>query len=289
MIRLASDLHLEFHLEQFIADNADYSKKMASTIFPNLPTDKETVLVLAGDIILIKNLEVYFNFFEILSEQFKEVLWIFGNHEWFKNKMKPERLIEIKQKMAVFKNVHVLENEIFETEKYHFIATTLWSDIKKGDYMTALDVVSVSYDFKKIDFKEGHRYSKLRPRHVTKMFMDNERFIRDELLKIKDSQKIKVVVTHHPPTIKALTDRMLATPDYWSDFGNVDFGYLKQAGIEPDFWLHGHVHESQHIPEGKTMIISNARGYDELTASGKPMINSNYTATFIINPDNENK
>jgi len=282
MIRLASDLHLEFHQDYFKTGGYEYALALLNDILKPLPTDKKTVLILAGDILLIKNISDYGHFFKIISERFETVLWIFGNHEWFKNKIKPERMQEIKEKMSIYGNIHILNNETFENEHYHFIGTTLWSDIKKGDYLTAQDVVAVSYDFKKIDFLEKGHYSKLRPRHVTKMFMDNEKFIQAELLKIKSSKKAKVVITHHPPTEKAITDRMKLTPDFWSDFGDVKFSYLVEHDIVPDLWVHGHVHEKQDIKEGDLNIISNARGYDDVTSSGESMLNKDYDPSFML-------
>lgn len=282
MIRLASDLHLEFHQDHFKSGGYEYAVSLLNDILNPLPDDKKTVLILAGDILLIKNINDYDNFFKVISERFKTVLWIFGNHEWFKNKIKPERIISTKEKIAAYGNIYILNNETFEDEHYHFIGSTLWSDIKKGDYLTARDVVAVSYDFKKIDFNEKGHYSKLRPRHVTKMFMDNEKFIQAELFKIKESKKIKVVITHHPPTEKAITDRMKMTPDFWSDFGDVKFNYFVEHGIVPDLWVHGHVHEKQDIKEGELDIISNARGYDDITLSGESMLNPDYDPSFML-------
>lgn len=282
MIRLASDLHLEFHQDHFKSGGYPYALSLMNDILTPLPDDKNSILILAGDILLIKHIDDYDNFFKIISERFKTVLWVFGNHEWFKSTMKPERMIETKEKMAMYGNIHILNNEIYEDEYYHFIGTTLWSDIKKGDYMTALDVIAVSYDFKKINFKEGQLYSKLRPRHVTKMFMDNERFIQDALLKMKDSKKKKVVISHHPPTEKAITPYMKQHPDFWSDFGNIKFSYLVDNDIVPDLWVHGHVHETQDVKEVGLDIVSNARGYDDVTKSGESMLNKKFNPNFII-------
>lgn len=282
MIRLVSDLHLEFLQSLFKEGGYSYASSFSNKILTPLSSDKESVLILAGDILLIKHIDDYAYFFKVISERFKTVLWVFGNHEWFKNTMKVERLVEVKSKLSIYSNIHILDNETYEDEKYHFIGTTLWSDIKKGDYLTALDVVAVSYDFKKIEFKEGVRYSKLRPRHVTKMFMDNERFIQDELLKIKYSQKKKVVITHHPPTERAITPYMKTHPDFWSDFGNVKFEYFVEHDIVPDLWVHGHVHETQDIKEGDLNIISNARGYDDVTPSGESMLNKKFNPDFLL-------
>lgn len=282
MIRLVSDLHLEFHQDQFKSGGYPYAVSLLNDILKPLVDDKKSILILAGDILLLKNINDYDNFFKVVSERFKTVLWVFGNHEWFKNKIKPERIVDAKAKMVPYGNIHILNNETYEDDHHYFIGTTLWSDIKKGDYMTALDVVAVSNDFKKIDFKEGNRYSKLRPRQVTKMFMDNEKFIQSELLRLKGNPKKKVVITHHPPTEKAITDRMKLHPDFWSDFGNVKFSYLVEHDIVPDLWVHGHIHEKQDIKEGDLDIISNARGYDDFTKSGESMLNKGFDPSFMI-------
>lgn len=289
MIRLGSDFHLEFYLDYFISRNLAFIKEKAHQILPPMPNDKKTTLVLAGDIILLKHLSHYLPIFEIWSEQFKDVIWVFGNHEWFLKAIKPELIESTKLKLAHLENFHVLNNEIYENEHYHFVGTTLWSDINKADYLTAMDVVAVSYDYKKISFKEGERYSNLRPRQVSKMFKDNELFIQESLLKLKSSPKIKVVVTHHPPTVKAITEYMKLTPDYWSDFGNVNFKYLVEHDIEPTWWLHGHIHETQTITEGNTTILSNTWGYDDVDKKGDLMLNKNYQSEFLLNQDSVNK
>lgn len=283
MFRFASDLHLEFYQERILNNEPLLLETLTAQIFKPLPTDKDTVLVLAGDIILIKYLKHFNPFFEILSNQFKTVLWVFGNHEWFKSTLSKETTAKIKLELSYLSNIHILDNEIFEDENYYFIGSTLWSDIKKGDYLTATDVAKVSYDYKKIKYKEGSHYSKLRPRHITKTFIDNEKFILDSLKKIKESEKKKVVVTHHPPMIEALPEYIKINPDFWSDFGNVNFKKIKEEGVLPDYWIHGHIHENQSFDIMGINIISNTRGYDDQTKSGQSMLNKNFSNELLIN------
>ena len=74
-IRMLSDLHLEFH---------DYR------VAP-MPDDKETVLVLEGDIGCIHgNREQYLklcDFIGYCSSKFREVIWVMGNHEHYKGSL----------------------------------------------------------------------------------------------------------------------------------------------------------------------------------------------------------
>lgn len=280
-IRLASDLHLEFYLDKILSGKEN-SSNLADKIFSPDIKDVNSHLVLAGDIVLIKYLREFVPFFENLSNRFKNVIWVFGNHEWYSNKMKKERLQDVENILSSFKNIHILENKHIELDEYLFIGATLWSDINNGDYLTALDVVSVSNDYKKITYKEGNRYSKLRPRHVSMMFKKSEQFIKSTLIKYKESGLVKVVVTHHPPMKEAVPEEYRFSKDYWSDFGNFDFEYLKNNEIEPDFWLHGHIHKNQKFIIGKTVILSNTYGYDD-DEFDKSHLNENYTNLFLSN------
>lgn len=279
-IRLASDLHLEFYLEQ-VRSGKVLPSDLAERIISSDIKDLNTHLVLAGDIVLLKYLNDFLPFFQNLSNRFKNVIWIFGNHEWFSNKIKKERFDEVEQILSIFKNIHVLENKSIELNEYLFLGTTMWSDINHGDYITALDVVAVSKDYKKIDFKEGQRYSKLRPRHVSMMFKNAQEFINSTLKAYKDSKLIKVVITHHPPMREAVPEEYQANPDFWSDFGDFDFKYLQENKIEPEFWLHGHIHKSQKFKIGNVSILSNPYGYDDVHLEVKKDLNKNYKKLFI--------
>lgn len=279
-IRLASDLHLEFYLER-IRSGKILPSDLADIIISSDIRDLNTHLVLAGDILLLKDIEIYLPFFNQLSVRFLNVIWIFGNHEWFKNKIKKERFVEIKSLLSVFDNIHILENESIELEEYLFIGSTMWSDINHGNYLTSMDVVKASFDYKKISFKEGNNYSKLRPRHVSMMFKKAQEYIKSELLKYKTSDLIKVVVTHHPPLREAVPELYRLNPDWWSDFGDFSFDYLENNNLLPEFWLHGHIHASQIFKKGKTLILSNPYGYDDENEKDKKYINKKYDKLFI--------
>lgn len=282
MIRLASDIHLEFYLNSVLSEGNEVLENLINDIFTPMDTDKNTVLILAGDILLIKQFQHFKYFFEKLSSKFKTVLWVFGNHEWFKATINKKTVDNLKNELKYLENIHILNNDTFEDDNYIFIGSTLWSDLKKGDYLTALDVAKVSHDYKKITFQEGANYSKLRPRHVSKMFMDNESFIFSALNKFKDSVKKKVVVTHHPPTIKAIPDYIKENPDFWSDFGNVNFDKFIENNVMPDIWLHGHIHENQKLDVMGLPILSNTWGYNDVKSDGSSYLNDGFESSFFL-------
>ena len=280
-IRLVSDLHLEFYKDLILKSQNKDSTFLSEKVIPIDIKDSNTHLVMAGDILLIKDIELFLPFFKSLSTRFKNIIWIFGNHEWFNNKIKKERFELMNSILKPLKNIHILENQAIELDEYVFIGSTMWSDINHGDYLTAMDVVAVSFDYKKITFKEGKNYSNLRPRHVSMMFKNAQEFIKSTLLKYKDSDLIKVVVTHHPPLMEAVPEFYRLNPDWWSDFGNFDFNYLENNGLLPEFWLHGHIHKSQTFKKGKTLIFSNPYGYDDVDKNNNILLNKNYKTFFV--------
>lgn len=280
-IRLVSDLHLEFYKTKILSMESIDSSYLSEKVIPSDIRDSNTHLVMAGDILLIKDIDLFLPFFKSLSNRFKTVIWIFGNHEWFNNKIKKERFDLMNSILEPFKNIHILENQSIELDEYVFIGSTMWSDINHGDYLTAMDVVKASFDYKKITFKEGQSYSNLRPRHVSMMFKKAQEFIKSELLKYKDSNLIKVVVTHHPPLREAVPEFYRLNPDWWSDFGDFDFNYLENNGLLPEFWLHGHIHSSQKFNKEKTLILSNPYGYDEIDKNNNILLNKNYANLFL--------
>ena len=101
-IAYASDLHLEF--EPIRLDN----------------TENADVLVLAGDICMAKHFhsrpemsKMYLDFFKNVSEQFKHVIYVIGNHEHYHYQF-VHTVTDLKRILSIFNNVYVLDNETFE-------------------------------------------------------------------------------------------------------------------------------------------------------------------------------
>lgn len=113
-IQYCSDLHLEFK------DNTEFLND--NTIKP-----VGEILILAGDIFPLKHIEDVKGFINYVSDNFKEVYMIPGNHEWYRYNI-PQEGDSLDTDLR--KNVHLVNNKEVKIGDVNFIFSTLWSSIK---------------------------------------------------------------------------------------------------------------------------------------------------------------
>lgn len=224
-LKLISDIHIDY--------DKDYGVKFINSI----PNDDVDILVLAGDVVTGGHLENYFSTFETLCKRFKDVIFVLGNHCYYKHS--PEEVFEI---MANFQsklpNLHWLQNEKKQIQGLTFCGTTLW--FPKLPIMPSLynwvdsrNVVG-SYD---AIFKEHQK---------AMQFLENS------------VDKDCIVITHHLPSPSCVH------PSYKDDDYNCYFVADCDHIIydkEPKLWLFGHSHMACDIMVGKTRCVLNPRAY----------------------------
>src|SRR5271157_965885 len=81
-IREVSDLHLEFYYDLY-DHGMGHAKEELLKLIPPLPTDKKTVLIVAGDLATARQPQRIATFFEILKPRFKHFIYVLGNHEHY--------------------------------------------------------------------------------------------------------------------------------------------------------------------------------------------------------------
>jgi predicted phosphodiesterase len=256
---LCSDLHLEFEtIELKNTEGAD-------------------VLVLSGDICIAKDLafgdsirsEHWMHFFTQCSEQFKNVIYIMGNHEHYHGDI-AKSYDQLKEALAELPNIHVMEKEFITFGDVTFIAGTLWTDMNKEDPNTLYAIKGYMNDYRIIENSAHHvhfrdadgnfhtRTGRFSPEQSVKEHKAMLKLI-DEVTKDMVSEKF-VVVGHHAPsklsTKPKYQDDVMVYGAYSSDLSEF---ILDRPQIK--VWTHGHTHDTFDYMLGSTRIVCNPRGY----------------------------
>ena len=233
-IQYCSDLHLEFpENKKYLLEN------------PIIPTAE--ILLLAGDIIPFTVLDKHLDFITYLSDHFKMVFWIPGNHEYYYSDIN-ERTGSFEEKIR--ENVFLLNNKVKEIENTELIFSTLWSKVSEKKRFIIQQSLS---DFRII--KKGNRL--FNTEDYNELYQENLDFLKNVISSKNDSKKI--VITHHVPTF-------LHYPDQYKDsIINEAFAVeledvIKRAEI--DYWIYGHHHSNtKDFTIGHTKLITNQLGY----------------------------
>ena len=234
-IQYASDLHLEMPY------NRDYW-------YENRIEPVGDILILAGDITKLSKVNYTHEFFDRVSEDFKEVIVICGNHEYY-HVSNPNLIKEPSLEIELRHNVHYYNNKVVKIEDVNFICSTLWSYIPSND---ARNVVRGVACFENIQY--GRK--KISVDNWNKLHSDAKYFIIRTLSSIKEGKT--VIATHHVPTIECVK------PEHKNSSINSAFAtelsdIIKDFNI--DYWIYGHSHGNIDVEMFDTKIVSNQFGY----------------------------
>jgi predicted phosphohydrolase len=233
-LQYASDLHLEFP-----------ENKELLRIKPLRP--EGDILVLAGDIVPLTQINYHSDFFDYLSDHFGLTYWLPGNHEFYHSDIS-ERSGFLNEKIR--ENVFLVNNTSVRTANINIIFSTLWTRISPVNQFEMLVRYS---DFHVIRYRGRHfgieDYNLLHERSLA--------FLKEEFAGKKSGKTI--VVTHHMPTFFNYPE------EYKGDALNEAFavelsGFIK--AVKPDYWIFGHHHTNKgDFMIGKTRLITNQLGY----------------------------
>jgi len=290
-IALVSDVHLEFgFLDIRNTENAD-------------------VLVLSGDICVAKDLmdvgaalaeksEMYHRFFQQACSEFKNVVYVMGNHEHYNGDFAHSQM-KILASLAYLENLHFLEKESVKIEDVTFIGGTLWTNMNNEDSSTMNHVQRRMNDFRIVqnsnrmvtqrvpiyeqnpnyteDGKNGGKYvtdekgfykqigtkmkqspSTLCPEDVVPEHKAMVEYIRT-VIEGKYNEKF-VVVGHHAPS-KESTHPRYKHDTLMNGAYSSDLNEFILAHPQIKLWTHGHTHEDFDYMLGTTRVFCNPRGY----------------------------
>lgn len=252
-IQLVSDLHLEFgeipKIKRFGAD----------------------VLILSGDICVAEDFYrasksattpsvgaamAYQDFFDQVSHEFPHVIYVAGNHEFYKGKW-PGHFSVIRDAVKGFQNIRFLEKESVEIDGVLFIGSILWTNMNNYDAVTMYTVQNGMNDFNLITFDKG-QFTKLRPVHVASYHSTAVQYIEQTLTENKN--KTCVVVTHHAPTYESI-ERRYRNERHMNGAYASDLSELILDNPQIKLWTHGHTHHSMDYMVGDTRVVCNPKGY----------------------------
>lgn len=229
-IQYASDLHLEFiQNRNWITQN------------PIIPIGD--ILILNGDITILKKDFEKDTFFDFISENFKQTYIILGNHEFYRG-YDMRHVLELN--IDVRHNVKLLNNQTINFGSTKIIFTTLWTHISNSlieDYLT---------DFHKSYYKN----TKLNTKNYNFLHQECVAFLEQELTNNKAEKTI--VVSHHIPTEKA--------NGFWGGDPIMNQAFVVNLDLllekhSIDYWIYGHSHRNKNCDEFGIQFKSNQLGY----------------------------
>lgn len=233
-IQYCSDLHLEFK------ENWAYLSQQPLT-------PEGEILLLAGDIVPFAAMNRFKDFFSYLSDNFEQVCWIPGNHEYYHYDL-GEQANPLCEKMR--SNITLLNNCTFTYKNVNFLCTTLWSRIKPQHELEVQQSVSDFYLIK-------NNETRLTAFKFNEMHQASMHYLKQELH--THTGKNNFIMTHHVPTLLHYPVWFRNSPI--NDAFAVelhDFIEASNAG----YWLYGHHHcPVKDFTIGNTIMITNQLGY----------------------------
>jgi Icc-related predicted phosphoesterase len=232
VINVTSDIHLEF-----------------GKYVPAYDSEMQA-LVIAGD--LAPGLQGIEFLEELEAKSKAPIIYVPGNHcLWGRNF---EDQLEFLKKNCDRIGVHFLYNESVTINDTVYLGTSLWTDFNANNNQV-LDMVRAQMAMN--DYKNMfHKDVLLTPQFLLDEHKKAVEFIVDGLNSAPSTHKT-CVVTHHAPCLRSLGHRRghSNSPFYASDLSSI----INE--LQPDLWVHGHIHESIRYVEGETLIVCNPRGY----------------------------
>jgi Icc-related predicted phosphoesterase len=193
------------------------------------------------------------------------VLAVLGNHEFYSGKI--DTAVEKTRVAAAEKGILLLERQEVVVAGVRFLGCTLWSDFR---LFARDDLVRVRADANLCvgdrhsgglnDFRSirvaADGYRRFRPLDAAKLFQMSVAWLDERLSEPFDGAT--VVVTHHAPSIRCVPQKHLADRRTAAYASHLDWLIEKH---QPDAWISGHIHSSHMFRIGRTLLVSNPRGY----------------------------
>jgi predicted phosphodiesterase len=245
-LRLLSDIHVDV--------NPPHSVR-----FDCLPTDTESLLVLAGDFGTPKKLA---DWLQIVAEPFPYVVAVLGNHDYWGMSIEraPEKWREALAKHLpedLLARFTLLEQDILDVGTLRIIGTTLWSDYQGADPYALRAAQEMMRDHKQIRTRGGT--ARFSVRDAFELHQSSLHWL-DTAIGAPWSGS-KLVVTHHAPSRESIYPAF-RKDDLSGAYASCLDDFVARSGERGvHLWLHGHTHHAVDYHIGAVRVLSNAYGY----------------------------
>jgi len=242
----ASDLHLEFSKNKKILNH----KPLIAVA---------DVLILAGDVMPFIMIDDHNDFWNYISDNFKQTYWLPGNHEYygFDAATKHGTIHE-----NIRTNILLINNDSVIIENTQFIFSTLWSYIGPTNQYIIQRRMN---DFYQINFEAARitplDYNLLHTEALDflKQTLLNEAMVTNNNKELNINGIKKAVVTHHLPTLLNYPNKYKNDP-IQEGFATELYDLIVAANAA--CWVYGHHHHNTpNFSIGNTQLITNQLGY----------------------------
>jgi predicted phosphodiesterase len=266
-IKLVSDLHLEFsdiNIQNnegcdvlILGGDICVAQDLHDHPEPNNTPDQAAIAAGTGLGRRQQSAQRYRDFFKRCSFQFPHVIYIMGNHEFYNGKFYAG-IDYMREELAKYPNIYMLENNTKVIDDVTFVGATLWTDMNKGDPLTMHAIEGMMNDFRIIK-NDKRNYAPMSSRDVAGRHARTLQYFRSVLAEQHDCKF--VVVGHHSPSFQSMhpsyAHETLMNGGYHSDLSEfiMDHPQIK-------LWTHGHTHHPFDYVIGETRVVCNPRGYE---------------------------
>ena len=237
MFQIASDLHIE---KSELNDTFDTTKYI-------VPSARN--LILAGDIGTFYKYGQLYNFISSLSTQFDTIIYVPGNHEYYRPRDKSYPRLSMhriknlaKSMMSKIRNLHILDNTTLRIGNFTVVGSTLWSDSSIETYIPKSLNNIVGLDLP--TYRE--------------MYNSSVSFLTKEISRCSERGERVIVVTHYSPSPTTIPNLMKLNLKNIINFYASNVEYL--FGDPVVCWISGHIHYNFDFTMSGTKLVSNQKG-----------------------------
>ena len=238
-LQIVSDLHLEF------AANRAWLKQN-----PLIPVGD--ILLIAGDCCTLRHPEIAQEFFYKIAQEFPIIISTLGNHEFYGSD------IELANPLFACHesfNHLALNNHSYIYEDLRIICSILWSHVPSYNIELIEKSINDYHHIYKMQ-KDGKLYP-IRVEDTNALHEISYRYIQQTVAEPFEGKT--VVLTHHMPSYKCISERYKNSPLSSAFAANMD--EIIQANPQISYWFYGHAHDFQRIQVHNSILIRNPLGY----------------------------